>query len=75
MQRLRKSGEEKTYSALEVMAAGNFPKMRSIIAKCSKLSCVWKVASPVKSSRRMHPTLQRSHGYDQPNPSTTSGAR
>ena len=62
-------------SALVVMTRGRGPKMRSIMAKCSKLSCVWNVASPVKSSRRIQPTLHRSQGYVHPSPNTTSGAR
>jgi hypothetical protein len=53
-----------SYSLIELraMEAGIFPKMPSIIARCSRFSCVWNVASPVNSSSRMHPTLQMSHG-------------
>lgn len=38
----------------------------SIMARCSRLSCVWNSASPVKNSTKMHPILQISQGYDHP---------
>lgn len=51
------------------------PTTASIMARCSKLSCVWKSASPVKNSTRMQPMLQMSQGYDHPRPRIISGAR
>ena len=47
----------------------------SIMARCSRFSCVWNSASPVKNSTRMHPMLQISQGYDHPRPRMISGAR
>lgn len=40
--------QEITYSALRVICSGKGPKTLSIIAKCSKFSCVWNKASPWK---------------------------
>src|ERR1700761_4038620 len=48
--------------------SGIFPMTISIIARCSRLSCVWKRATPVKNSTRMQPSEYASHGYDQPKP-------
>ena len=51
------------------------PMTASIIARCSRLSCVWNRASPVKNSTRIHPMLQISQGKDHPSPRMISGAR
>lgn len=52
-----------------------WPTTISIIARCSRLSCVWKRASPVKNSTRIQPMLQMSQGNDHPRPRMISGAR
>uniref|UniRef100_A0A1I8HHG8 C-type lectin domain-containing protein n=1 Tax=Macrostomum lignano TaxID=282301 RepID=A0A1I8HHG8_9PLAT len=46
---------------------GSRPKQRSIMARCSKLSCVMNRHSPVYSSNTMQAMDQTSHGCDQPN--------
>lgn len=51
--------------------SGIGPMTRSIIAKCSKLSCVWKSARPVNSSIRIQPKDQRSHIVSQPSSATS----
>lgn len=51
------------------------PHTASIIARCSRLSCVWNRASPVKNSTKMQPILQMSQGKLQPRLSIISGAR
>ncbi len=65
-----------TYSFIELKAiwTGIFPNIPSIIAKCSRFSWVWNVASPVKSSNRMQPTLHISQGYDHPSPRRNSSS-
>mmetsp|Transcript_6921 Transcript_6921/g.22683 ORF Transcript_6921/g.22683 Transcript_6921/m.22683 type:complete len:256 (-) Transcript_6921:299-1066(-) len=57
------------------MCGGSAPSSRSIRARCSTSSCVWKSSSPVQSSVRMQPIDQRSTAWPQPMPSVTSGGR
>jgi hypothetical protein len=38
------------------------------MARCSRLSCVWKSASPVKNSTRIQPMENMSQGYDHDKP-------
>lgn len=45
---------------------GISPKICCIIAKCSRLSCVWKRVIPRYNSKRMQPIDQTSQGWDQP---------
>lgn len=52
-----------------------WPITDSIIARCSRLSWVWKRASPVKNSTSIHPILQISQGKLQPRFRMISGAR
>lgn len=52
-----------------------WPMTHSIMARCSRLSCVWKSASPVKNSTSMQPILQISQGKLQPIFKIISGAR
>jgi len=42
-----------TYSALLIMCWGMGPSTRSIIAKCSRFSCVWNKASPCQNQGNM----------------------
>lgn len=61
------------YSGLEraperAKRSGILPMTISIIARCSKLSCVWNKATPVKNSTRIQPREKASQGYDQPSP-------
>jgi hypothetical protein len=51
-----------------IILSGIGPITTSIIAKCSRLSCVWNSASPVKNSTRIHPIENMSQGYDHGNP-------
>lgn len=54
---------------------GSCPSMRSIIAKCSRLSCVWKSVIPKYNSNMMQPIDHTSQGWAQPSSKITSGAR
>ena len=64
----RRSQFTSTHLAFLMRATGILPITTSIIAKCSKLSCVWNRASPVKNSTRMHPTENMSQGKLHPRP-------
>lgn len=57
-----------THRPRAIITSGILPMTTSIIAKCSKLSCVWNSASPVKNSTRMHPIENMSQGYDHGRP-------
>jgi len=54
--------------AFRIICSGIGPRTLSIIARCSRFSCVWNNASPEHSSTRIQPTLQISHGKLQPRP-------
>jgi hypothetical protein len=60
--------ERGTYRALLINRMGMAPMTTSIMARCSRLSCVWNKASPVKNSTRMQPIENISHGYDHGKP-------
>lgn len=48
--------------------SGIRPITASIMARCSRLSCVWNKAWPVWNSTRIQPSEKASHGNDQPKP-------
>ena len=60
---------------LLAILVGIGPRIRSIIARCSLLSCVWNRVIPRASSKTIQPTDQTSQGWDQPSSRITSGAR
>lgn len=51
------------------------PRILSIMAKCSRLSCVWNSVMPRCSSNMMQPMDHTSHGCDQPSSADTYHAR
>lgn len=65
---------EATYRPFSTILAGIRPMTTSIMAKCSRLSCVWNNASPVKNSTRIHPIENMSHGYDHDMPVESQSA-
>eukprot|EP00967_Tisochrysis_lutea_P061959 scaffold79434_cov32-Tisochrysis_lutea.AAC.4 len=62
-------------AAARSMWGGSAPNKRSINARCSTSSCVWKSNSPVHSSVRIQPMDHMSTGWPHPMPRVTSGGR
>lgn len=69
-----RASQTRTHLPRSIITLGILPMTTSIMARCSRLSCVWNRASPVKNSTRMQPIENMSHGYDQGRPVKVSSS-